>query len=44
MSSDVNKLTEQLSKTTVDEKKEISFAGKGLKLDTERDGKHDTVQ
>ncbi|XP_064636751.1 ran GTPase-activating protein 1-like [Lineus longissimus] len=39
MSSDVNSLTEQLSKTTVEEKKEISFAGKGLKLNTENDAK-----
>ncbi len=41
---DVNSVADQLAKTSVDESKsdlsqEISFAGQGIKLDKEEDGK-----
>ena len=37
--SDISQVTDQMSKTTVDDTGIISFVGKGLKLDTEEDGK-----
>ena len=36
--ADVNSVLEQFSKATSLGKSELSFAGKGLKLDTEEDG------
>ena len=38
-STDISQVTDQLSKTTVEDTGIISFAGKGMKLDTEEDGK-----
>ena len=35
----VNDVTEQLAKAKVDQVNEVTFAGKGLKLDTAEDGK-----
>lgn len=37
-SKDISSVTEQLAKTVVDEQYELSFKGKGLKLDTANDG------
>ena len=38
--TDIDSVTAQLSKTSVEGASELSFAGKGLKLDGEKDGKH----
>lgn len=38
-SVDVEDLTKKLGETTVDSKNELSFKGKGLKLDKRADGK-----
>ena len=38
MSSQVDELTSQLARTTVDTSKELSFEGRGLKLNTADDG------
>ena len=38
-STEIDSVTEQLSKATVEGSSELSFAGKGLKLDGESDGK-----
>lgn len=37
-SKDISSLTDQLANTVVDEQYELSFKGKGLKLDTAKDG------
>lgn len=37
-SKDISSVTDQLAKTVVDEQYELSFKGKGLKLDTAKDG------
>ena len=42
-SSDISQVTYQLSKTTVEDNGIISFAGKGMKLDTEEDGKTNLI-
>ena len=42
-STDINQVTDQLSKATVEDTGIISFAGKGMKLDTEYDGKKTSV-
>lgn len=38
-SKDISSVTDQLAKTVVDEQYELSFKGKGLKLDTAKDAK-----
>ena len=38
--SEVDDLTKKLGETTVDSKHELSFKGKGLKLDKKDDGMH----
>lgn len=37
-SSDISSVTDQLAKTKVDEQNELSFKGKGLKLNNADDG------
>lgn len=38
-STDISSVTDQLAKTKVDEQYELSFKGKGLKLNAAADGK-----
>ena len=42
-SSDISQVTDQLSKTTMEDNEIISFAGKSIKLDTEEDGKTNLI-